>query len=162
MKELYLRNIIFGLSDSLVSTVGLLSGIGVSGTGRQVIILTGVIYAFVEAFSMAVGSFISEESAEDYEAKGDVPSNKAFIGGFVMFLSFVISAFIPIIPYLFFPIAMAFWYSVLFSVVTLFLVGVISAKFAHVKILKRGMQTALLGGAAIVIGVVVGKFVKVG
>ncbi len=69
--ELYLRNIIFGISDSLVSTVGLLAGIDAAGTPRQAILLTGIVYAFVEAFSMAVGSFLSEQSAEEYEVKGE-------------------------------------------------------------------------------------------
>jgi hypothetical protein len=41
--DLYVRNIVFGISDSLVSTVGLLSGIDVSGTSRQIIILTGIV-----------------------------------------------------------------------------------------------------------------------
>ena len=86
-KELYLRNIIFGISDSLVSTVGLLAGIDVSGTTtRQVILLTGIVYAFVEAFSMAVGSFLSEESVEEYEVKGEVAQNKAFVAGTAMFI----------------------------------------------------------------------------
>ena len=54
--EIYIRNITFGVTDSLVSTVRLLSGIDISGTTSRVIIMTGIIYAFVEAFSMAVGT----------------------------------------------------------------------------------------------------------
>lgn len=160
-KEIYLRNIIFGLSDSLVSTVGLLSGIDVSGTSRQVIILTGVIYAFVEAFSMAVGSFLSEETAEEYMAKGQVPGQNAFVGGVVMFISFVIAAFIPILPYLYFSLGTALWASIALSIVALFIVGLVSAKVSHVKIWANALKMAVLGGAAIVIGVVVGKFIKV-
>jgi len=158
--ELYLRNIVFGISDSLVSTVGLLSGIDISGTAHQTIILTGIIYAFVEAFSMAVGSFISEESAEEYAAKGIVKNNKPLVGGVVMFVSFVLAAFIPILPYLVWNTACALWASIAFSIIALFIVGIVSAKFSKVNMLARGLQTALLGGAAIAIGALVGKFVK--
>lgn len=56
---LYVRNITFGIADSLVSTVGLLSGIDIIGASHATVISTGLIYAFVEAFSMAVGSFLS-------------------------------------------------------------------------------------------------------
>ena len=107
--DLYVRNIVFGISDSLVSTVGLLSGIDVSGTSRQIIVLTGIVYAFVEAFSMAVGSFLSEQSTEEYDVKGEVPDGKPFLAGIVMFVSFILASFIPIVPYLFAGLTAALW-----------------------------------------------------
>jgi predicted membrane protein (TIGR00267 family) len=162
--ELYLRNVIFGISDSLVSTVGLLAGIDVSGTTRQIIILTGIVYAFVEAFSMAVGSFISEQSTEEYAVKegekSAAPGNQPLVGGVVMFVSFVLTSFIPIVPYFLFGAAAALWASIGFSIIALFIVGIVSARISKVNLWRRGLQTMLLGGAAIVIGVLVGKFVK--
>ena len=68
--SLYIRNIVFGVEDSLVSTVGLLSGIALGDIPRSTILFTGLVYIFVEAFSMAVGSFLSEESVEEYENTG--------------------------------------------------------------------------------------------
>lgn len=158
--DLYVRNVVFGISDSLVSTVGLLSGIDVSGTSRQVIILTGIVYAFVEAFSMAVGSFLSEESAEEYDAKGEVSDRKPFAGGTVMFVSFIFASFIPILPYIFMSLAAALFASILLSVLALFLVGLVSAKLGRVSLVRHATLMALLGGSAIVIGIVVGKIVK--
>jgi predicted membrane protein (TIGR00267 family) len=166
MTQLYLRNVIFGISDSLVSTVGLLAGIDVSGTSRQIVLLTGIVYAFVEAFSMAIGSFLSEESVEDYDMKDGgsalikMSGNQAFVAGLIMFFSFVIAAFIPIVPYLFFSLSIALWVSIILSIIVLFVVGIVSAEITKVKILDRGFKMALLGGAAILIGVVVGRFVK--
>jgi VIT1/CCC1 family predicted Fe2+/Mn2+ transporter len=158
IRELYIRNIIFGVSDSLVSTVGLLSGIDISGTSRHIIILTGVTYAFVEAFSMAVGSFLSEQSVEEDETRGEIKDSGPFTAGAAMFISFIFASFIPIIPYMFFDLKLALILSILFSIIVLFLVGMINGK--KTKILKRGFQMALLGGMAIVVGVVVGKFLK--
>jgi VIT1/CCC1 family predicted Fe2+/Mn2+ transporter len=160
--ELYIRNIIFGISDSLVSTVGLLSGIDASGTTKQVVLLTGIIYAFVEAFSMAVGSFLSEQSTEQYATKNAATDSKPFVGGAVMFVSFVLASFIPIVPYILLPVEGALWLSIGLSIVALFIVGIVSARMAKINLFQQGLKTALLGGAAIVIGVVVGKFVKVG
>src|SRR3989338_4103836 len=45
----YIRNLIFGVEDSLVSTVDLLSGVAAAGVPRSVIFLTGVVLIFVEA-----------------------------------------------------------------------------------------------------------------
>ena len=60
----YFSSFIFGVEDSLVSTVGLLSGVAVAGVNRSGIFVTGVILIFVEAFSMGVGNFLSEDFAK--------------------------------------------------------------------------------------------------
>ena len=160
--ELYLRNGIFGVSDSLVSTVGLLSGINANGTSRHAIIVTGIVYAFVESFSMAVGSFLSEESAENYVGKGEVAATKPFVGGSVMFVTFILASLIPIAPYLFLSAASALWVSIVVSILALFIVGYLSAKISKARVLKHAIRMALLGGLAIIVGVVVGKFVNSG
>ena len=160
--ELYLRNIVFGVADSLVSTVGLLAGIDVAGTPRAAILLTGIVYAFVEAFSMAVGSFLSEQSAEEYEAKGETSETGPYTAGFVMFITFVLASFIPIAPYLLWSVSTALWCSIGLSLIALLIVGMISAKVVKVNVLQHGVKMMLLGGAAIVIGILVGKFVRVG
>ncbi len=161
-KELYLRNIVFGISDSLVSTVGLLAGIDVAGTARQAIILTGIVYAFVEAFSMAVGSFLSEQSTEEYEAKGETSGTGPFTAGVVMFVTFILASFIPIVPYVVLGVNVALWCSIGLSLLALLVMGMISAKIVKVKMWRHALKMMLLGGAAIVIGVIVGKFVKAG
>jgi VIT1/CCC1 family predicted Fe2+/Mn2+ transporter len=160
--ELYLRNVIFGIADSLVSTVGLLAGIDVAGTSRSGILLTGIVYAFVEAFSMAVGSFLSEQSAEEYEAKGEVSDGGPIAASVVMFLSFVIASFIPIVPYLLFSLTTALWTSIGLSIIALGVVGIVSARIVKVNMASHAVKMMLLGGAAIVIGVLVGKFIKTG
>jgi VIT1/CCC1 family predicted Fe2+/Mn2+ transporter len=161
-RELYIRNIIFGISDSLVSTVGLLAGIDVSGTSTHIIILTGVTYAFVEAFSMAVGSFLSEEIVEEDNIHGEVKTSGPFVAGSIMFISFILASFIPIIPYMFFGLKVALYVSITISIIALFVVGMISVSKTKVGILKSGFRMALLGGMAIIIGVIVGKFLKIG
>ena len=160
MSSLYLRTIVFGITDSLVSTVGLLAGIDLSGTTRQEILLTGVVYAFVEAFSMAVGNFLSEESAEEYEARHAVAGKAAVAAGVVMFVAFVLAAFIPLAPYFFLWGYQALAVSVGVSIVALFLAGLISGAAARLPMASRGLRMALLGGAAILIGAIIGLIFK--
>lgn len=157
MGQVYIRSIIFGISDSLVSTVGLLAGIDVSGTARSTIILTGIVYAFVEAFSMAVGGFLSEQSAEEYAAKKEIFDSKPYISGIVMFVSFVLAAFIPIVPYMVFNLDIALWISIALSIITLLALGIVMAKISKVNIVKHSLKMMFLGGSAIVIGVIVGQ-----
>jgi VIT1/CCC1 family predicted Fe2+/Mn2+ transporter len=158
--SLYLRTIVFGVTDSLVSTVGLLAGIDLSGTTRREIILTGLVYAFVEAFSMAVGNFLSEESAEEYEARAAVKDRGAILAGVVMFVAFVLAAFIPLAPYLFLWGDYALAASIGASIAALFLAGAASGAAARLPLAARGLRMALLGGAAIVIGAIIGLVFK--
>lgn len=153
----YLRNFIFGVEDSLVSTVGLLSGVAAAGLPKEEVFLTGIILIFVEAFSMGVGSYLSEESASEFTQRKysiSVPS------ALVMFVSYFISGFIPLFSYLIFPINQAFYISIISSLVALFLLGAASALLYQTSVWKKGLRMLVVGGIAILVGVVVGKFVN--
>jgi len=156
---LYLRTIVFGINDSLVSTVGFLAGISVAGIPRSTIVLTGIIYAIVEAFSMAMGDFLSEESAEEYISHSNVSDRPSITAAILMFISCVLAALIPLVPYILFAGVWALVVSVCVSVLSLFVVGMLSARFSRLPVLWRGTRMALLGGAAIVMGVAIGLFV---
>lgn len=155
---LYLRTIIFGINDSLVSTVGFLAGISVAGVPRPTIALTGIVYALVEAFSMAMGDFLSEESSEEYMSKSSVNNRHSITAAVFMFISCVLASLIPLVPYIIFVSGTALIVSISLSVFSLFVVGAISARFSHLPMIWRGVRMALLGGAAIVMGVSIGLF----
>ena len=57
------REVVFGLEDSLVSTLGTVSGIAVGSGDTYTVVLSGVVLVFVEAVSMAAGSYLSSKSA---------------------------------------------------------------------------------------------------
>jgi VIT1/CCC1 family predicted Fe2+/Mn2+ transporter len=157
---LYLRNIIFGVEDSLVSTVGLLSGVAIADVPRATIILTGLVLIAVEAFSMGVGSFLSEHSVQKYTEQAEVPRREAIVGGLVMFFSYLVAGFVPLFPYVFLLSAQAFWISIALSLASLFLLGAASALLFRINIFKNGLEMAVIGGIAIALGVLVGKFAE--
>lgn len=156
----YLRNFIFGVEDSLVSTVGLLSGVAIAGLPRSTILLTGVVLIFVEAFSMATGSYLSEASVDEYMDKNKPKPHSPILGGLVMFFSYFVSGFIPLAPYLFWSAEMAFGLSISFSLIALFLLGAGSGKFSSGRPFRVGIRMFLLGGIAILVGVSVGSFMS--
>lgn len=157
---LYVRNFVFGVEDSLVSTVGLLSGAAVAGVERDTIFLIGVVLVFVEAFSMAVGSFLSEYSVEDYLRQAEVSPRRSITGGVVMFCSYLASGSLPLFPYLWFPIDAAVRVSIALALGALFLLGVVGARIAHIRIWRNALRTVLVGTIAIAVGIFVGGFVK--
>jgi len=153
---LYFRNFIFGVEDSLVSTVGLLAGIAIGGVSRETIFLTGAVVILVEAFSMAAGSFLVESSVEEYTHKRD-KNERPIGGGVVMFFSYMLAGFIPLTPYIFFADnATAIYISALTSFIALFILGLVGGQLSHVNILRRGVRMMLVGGIAVAAGVAAG------
>ena len=153
----YIRNFTFGVEDGLVSTVGLLSGIAIAEVGRETIFLTGAVLVFVEAFSMAVGSLLAEQSAEEYEFQKEISMKKSLLGGVVMFFSYLLSGAIPLLPYLFLPTSTALLCSIGLSLVALLTLGVIDARISHIPVIKNSFRILLLGGIAIAIGISIGR-----
>lgn len=57
-----IRELIFGLEDGLVSTMGAVAGIAAGTENGRIVILSGLVIIAVEALSMAAGSFLSNKS----------------------------------------------------------------------------------------------------
>lgn len=155
----YVKNFIFGVEDSLVSTVGLLSGVASGGLPKPEIFLTGVVLIFVEAFSMGVGSFLSEDFVDDLNH--NKPSRRSAIGGLIMLVSYFLAGLVPLSPYVFTPVPQAVYLSISLSIFALLLLGTFSAYFLKVSPFKHGLRMLLLGGGAIIVGVIVGKSINV-
>lgn len=153
----YLRNFIFGVEDSLVSTVGLLSGVAIAGMEPKQIFVTGLILIFVEALSMSAGSFLSESSAEEYVSHSENISNTSYVAAFVMFVSYALSGFVPLLPYVFLPVSSAFPVSVTLSITMLFVLGLIGAHLSKTDYLKSALRMTFIGGGAIIVGILVGS-----
>ncbi|KKU50041.1 MAG: hypothetical protein A3F53_02565 [Candidatus Zambryskibacteria bacterium RIFCSPHIGHO2_12_FULL_48_10] len=156
----YFRNFIFGVEDSLVSTVGLLSGVAIAGVAKETIFLTGIVLIFVEAFSMAAGSFLSESTAEEYESGSNKVERSSFISGAVMFFSYFLSGLIPLAPYLAWPVSKALPSSIALSVAALFLLGIVGAKVTKTSVSKNTLRMVAIGGTAIAIGIATGSIVS--
>ena len=157
----YIRSFTFGVEDSLVSTVGLLAGLDAGGATHAVIIGTGLIYLFVEAFSMAVGSFLSEHSGAEYLAGEKNAVGRSFKDGVIMFLSFAVAGFIPLFPYFVSAQSAGLIISIALSLLTLFILGLVNAKFTRTGFLKKGFEMLLLGGVAVGVGVAIGLIFRV-
>ncbi|MCL9972242.1 MAG: VIT1/CCC1 transporter family protein [Candidatus Pacebacteria bacterium] len=158
----YFKSFVFGVEDSLVSTVGLLSGVALAGVSSGTVILTGIVLIFVEAFSMAAGEFLSESETEEYQKQGEVSSNTSVISSIIMFFSYLVSGFIPLVPYLVIADAsVALYYSVGMSLGALCILGVIGAYISRTSYLRHALQMVLIGGAAIAVGIIAGQVVGV-
>lgn len=64
-----IREIVFGLEDGMVSTLGAITGIA-AGTGDHfLVILSGLVIVAVESISMAAGSYLSSKSEKEIDER---------------------------------------------------------------------------------------------
>jgi len=64
-----LRELVFGMEDGMVSTLGAITGIAAAAQNHQTVILAGLVIISVESISMAVGSYLSSKSARDMDER---------------------------------------------------------------------------------------------
>ncbi|MEZ4156557.1 MAG: VIT1/CCC1 transporter family protein [Candidatus Paceibacterota bacterium] len=159
-KAALLKNFIFGVEDSLVSTVGLLSGISFAGVAQSTIVLTGVVLVFVEALSMGAGSFLSESHSQEFENSSEAKTLKVTKGGMIMFISYFVAGFIPLSPYIFLTSAkQALYTSVGLSLIALFILGAYTARLSNQSAFKKGLRMLIIGGLAIIVGMLAARIV---
>lgn len=159
MRRGYLRNFIFGAEDSLVSTVGLLSGVSFAGLTNHEIILSGVILILVESISMGAGVYLSEDSANQLPQAGERDNTIADAG--IMLISYLLIGLIPLLPYVFSADTITgFYWSVGLSLVALFCLGLFKGYVVGKHPIYSALKVFIVGSAVTAIAVAVGFFIK--
>jgi VIT1/CCC1 family predicted Fe2+/Mn2+ transporter len=151
----YLRSLIFGFQDALVSTTGVIVGISAGVNNKPLIILSALVTISVEAMSMAAGQYLSEKSVHD------LPQNRhhdnLIIGSLLMFFSYLAGGFMVITPVFFVPLQYVSVTSIIFAFTSLFILGFLKAKLFTGKIWRSAIEMLVIGGLATLIGLSVGS-----
>lgn len=156
----YIRTIIFGVEDSLVSTTGLIAGLGVGTNNKSVVIIGGVVAIAVEAISMGAGEYISDDAIEQASKKHRGRS-QAFADGLIMLISYFVAGLIPLLPVVFFTYPTSLYFSVCFALIGLFTLGYLKSKVLHTNPLRGAAKVMIVGGLATALGITVGLIFKV-
>ncbi|MBI2443676.1 MAG: VIT1/CCC1 transporter family protein [Candidatus Magasanikbacteria bacterium] len=64
-----IREVVFGMEDGMVSTLGALTGIAAASQQQFTVLLSGLVLIAVESLSMAVGSYLSNKSERDIDRR---------------------------------------------------------------------------------------------
>lgn len=148
-----IRNIIFGIEDSLVSTSGFLFGLATTSYETTQIFTSGIIIISVEAVSMGAGAFLTEEETKEIDPNSkDIKKSNPFLDGILMFASYFIAGFIPLLPYVLMERELAKFVSMALSISALFLLG-----YLPTKKLKSALRMIVVAGAAASVGYLVGS-----
>lgn len=158
--EDYLRSIIFGFQDSLVSTTGVIAGVSAGTNHKELVILAGIVTITVESLSMGAGQYMSEKAVHQMDKTGKHTDN-LYVGGTLMALSYFIGGLVPLVPIMIFNLPLSATLSVFFALFGLLILGYLKAHIVKVNPLKSAIEIFILGGAATLIGLVVGRLFKI-
>jgi VIT1/CCC1 family predicted Fe2+/Mn2+ transporter len=215
-RKIRARELVFGLQDGLLSTVGVLSGVSAATQNPRIVILTGLAAGVTGGISMATGSYLAARTErgifekefldqkrlaerEPYLAQeallealcadgldrpaayrvvktfsrhqdlllrtvqekvlglGTADLSQPLKAGLVMFISFLVGALIPVLPFLFGLGRLALPVTWAVSVVTLLGVGVFKGVLTDSPRLRSGIEFAAVALGAAVIGWGIGQ-----
>lgn len=158
--EDYLRSLLFGLQDGLVSTTGVVVGISTGVHDKSIVILASFVAVSVEASSMAAGQYSSEKAVHQMDKTGK-HKDSLVLGALIMFFSYLVAGLIPIMPILFIGPPDSRIYSIVLAFIGLFAIGFVKGKIVAHKPLRSALEILIIGGVATVIGLVVGYLLRV-
>ncbi|MDD4975502.1 MAG: VIT1/CCC1 transporter family protein [Bacteriovorax sp.] len=155
IRQDYLRSLVFGFQDALVSTTGVVVGISAAIHDPRIIVLSALVTVSVEALSMAAGQYLSEKAV--HELPNSHHEDKLITGSLFMFFSYIIGGFIPIIPIFFTIYPYSSILSVVFAFIGLFVLVFLRAKLFTGKIWRSAIEMLFVGGLATFVGLLVGS-----
>jgi len=158
--EDYLRSLMFGLQDGIVSTTGVVVGISTGVSDKAIIVLAALVAVSVEATSMAAGQYSSEKAVHQMDKTGK-HTDSLLVGAVIMFFAYMIGGMFSILPTLFIDQPEAKLVAILSSFVGLFAIGYMKGLLVEGKPLRSAVELFIIGGVATLIGLVVGHFLKV-
>ena len=156
----YLRSILFGIEDSLISTTGLIAGISVGSDNNKLVILAGIVGITIEAVSMGAGEYLSDDALQDLD-KIKRHKDSPLLSGFLMLISYFMAGFIPLAPVILVPFPKSLVFSVIFALMGLFLLGYIKGKILKTSTFRGGLKILIVGGLATILGLFVGLLFKI-
>lgn len=158
--EDYLRSLMFGLQDGIVSTTGVVVGISTGINDKAIIVLVAIVTVMVEASSMAAGQYSSEKAVHQMD-KEEKHTDNLYIGALIMFLAYLLGGAFSIIPTLIFNQPIARTLAIVSAFLGLFIIGYIKGHLVEHKPLRSAIELFIIGSIATAIGVVVGYLLKV-
>ena len=93
-----MRNLSYGMLDSVISTTGVLAGLAYGGVDRWPILLTGILLVGVEATSMSFGAALSDEHFELTDTQ-QVSKERKWKSALVMLLAYALTGAALLVPY---------------------------------------------------------------
>ncbi len=177
-------NFVYGAIDGAVTTFAVVAAVVGASISPSIIVILGFANLFADGFSMAIGNYLAvkthneyvarERKKEEWEIDNLIEEEKQEIRDIYVKKGFkeelleevvriITGSIIPLIPFIFtylsgfdISIGNAFFYSIIATASSFFLIGSIRGKVVQKPMASSGFNTLLIGGTAAVVSYVVG------
>lgn len=163
-----MRDIVFGVHDALLTNIGIVTGFVAALQDNHLIIIAAVIDVVISAFAMAFGTYLSRTSESDFlrgqlnkEVHASLEDALAdpIMAAVVMWLTYLVSGTIPLLPFFFNPTPTeAVRSAIILSLIVFFIVGLLKGLITATDPWKSGLQFVFFGSLAATIGYLVGTY----
>jgi len=120
----------------------------------------GMLDHIVETVTANKDVWVAVMMAEEHQL-APIDRSKALRAAWVVGLSAIIGSLVPLAPFLFLPVAVSTWASVLVTALVLFMIGVYKARVTVGRPIRSGIEMALIGTISALAGYLVGTILKV-
>ncbi len=156
----YMRSVMFGIENSLISTAGLIAGLSVGSKDKELVVLGAVVAILIEAVAMGVGEYLSDDAVQELDKIKRHPDN-SMLSGLLMTTAGTVAGLIPLAPVIFLDYPTSLIVSISVALAVLFLLGYVKGRLLKTNPIKGGIKILIVGGLATSVGVVVGLIFKV-
>jgi len=147
-----LEGIAFGLADGLIMCLGLIIGVAEATSDTRLVIITGVIGGFANAFGNSIGFFMSQSAERALQiqttehgattrihSKREVLTNSLF-----SFASTIVATLVLLFPFTCFRMSHAVVVTFVIGTIMAFILGSYIGKISHETPYKEGLKYTLL------------------
>ena len=144
----YIRELIYGANDGIITTFAVVAGVAGGGLSLRVVLIIGAAHLIADGLSMAAGNYLAIRSHESVLETQNLPEEEAFPvrHAGATFLAFVIAGIVPLAPYMVPSLSIdRFGSSIALTLLAMFGVGASRARIANVRWWKAGLEMLALG-----------------
>lgn len=158
-----LEGIAFGLADGLIMCLGLIIGVAEATSDTQLVIITGIIGGFANAFGNSIGFFMSQSAERalqiqtaNHGATTRIHSKKEILtNSLLSFASTILATLALLSPFTRFRMSDAAIVTFIIGIIMAFILGSYVGKISHENIYKTGLKYALLA----ILGAVISHYI---
>ena len=159
-----LEGIAFGLADGLIMCLGLIIGVAEATSDTRLVIITGIIGGFANAFGNSIGFFMSQSAERglqihettEHGVTTKVHSKKeVYVNSMFSFISTLAISIILLFPFMLFNMMTASILAFMFGVIVAFVLGNYVGKISRENPYICGLKYAVLA----VLGAIISHFI---
>ena len=159
-----LEGIAFGLADGLIMCLGLIIGVAEATSQTHLVLITGIIGGFANAFGNSIGFFMSQSAERALQIRETTyhgantrvhSKREVLINSIFAFTSTIAATLILLSPFIYFEMTFAVVSTFVIGILMAFALGSYIGKTSHENSFKTGAKYALLA----ILGAVISHFI---